>query len=242
MNAMILRFPPAALLIVGLSPVVQAGPGSTALPTSLALTTDYRFRGISQTRQRPALQGGAELVHGASGLYLGNWFSTIRWVGDAGGASSLELDVNAGKRGQAGRFSYDAGVLAYLYPSSRLVAGPNTREAYLQAGYGPAWIKYSHAVSTLFGIPGSRHSGYLDLGATVDLAAPGLVLNLHAGRQHVRGHGSLSYNDYRIGITRTRGPAALSLALVGTNTQAYTGPDGRNLGKTGLVLTATTTF
>ena len=38
------------------------------------------------------------------------------------------------------------------------------------------------------------------------------------------------------------GAASLSLAVVGANTDSYTGPGGRNLGRTGLVLTATTTF
>jgi uncharacterized protein (TIGR02001 family) len=243
MNTMLLRMLPMGLLFSTLhaaSAAAQETP-ATQLSFNAALTSDYRFRGLSQSRLRPALQGGADLVHNPSGLYVGTWLSSIRWIDDAGGDTRVEMDVYAGKRGTLGEFSYDAGVLAYVYPSSGLATNPNTREVYLQGGYGPAWVKYSHAWGNLFGTPRSKHSGYLDIGANLPLRE-GLVLNLHAGRQRVHGHGELSYNDYRIGLTRSWGASSLSLAVVGTNTDAYLGPGGRNLGKTGLVLTVATTF
>lgn len=245
MNTTLLRSLPLALLAVMGCATAQAAQDAPApdwqASFNASLASDYRYRGLSQSRLRPALQGGADLTHGPSGFYLGTWVSSIRWIDDAGGDTSVEMDVYAGKRGQIGGFSYDAGVLAYVYPSSGLPVNPNTREVYLQAGYGPAYVKYSHALSNLFGTADSKHSGYLDFGANVELAG-GMVLNLHAGRQRVDGHGALSYNDYKIGLTKSYGSASLSLAVIGTNTDAYVAPDGRNLGKTGLVLTATTTF
>lgn len=243
MNTMMRRTLPLGLLVSSLHAPSAAAQGvpATELTLNAGLASDYRYRGISQSRLRPALQGGADLVHNPSGWYAGTWLSTIRWIDDAGGDTGLEVDLYAGKRGTLGAFSYDAGVLAYVYPSSGLATSPDTREVYLQAGYGPAWIKYSHAFSNLFGTPDSKHSGYLDIGANLPLR-DGLVLNLHAGRQRVDGHGALSYNDVRVGLTRSFGKASVSLALAGTDTDVYTGPGGRNLGKTGLVLTAATTF
>ncbi|HYE40329.1 MAG TPA: TorF family putative porin [Ramlibacter sp.] len=243
MNTTMLRTLPLGLLVLALRTPCAGAQDLPAMQLGFnaALASDYRFRGISQSRLRPALQGGADLVHNPTGWYAGAWLSTIRWIDDAGGDTGLEVDLYAGKRGTIGAFTYDAGVLAYVYPSSGLATSPNTREVYLQGGYGPAWIKYSHAFSNLFGTPESKHSGYLDIGANLPLRE-GLVLNLHAGRQRVDGHDALSYNDVRIGLTRSFGASSVSLAVVGTDTDAYAGPRGRNLGKTGLVLTAATTF
>src|SRR4249920_2260307 len=81
-----------------------------------AVTSDYRYRGISQTRLKPALQGGADYVNNPTGLYVGAWASTIKWTKDAGGGGSVELDIYGGKRGQVtSDVSYDVGVLSYVY-------------------------------------------------------------------------------------------------------------------------------
>ncbi|HRI19242.1 MAG TPA: TorF family putative porin, partial [Burkholderiaceae bacterium] len=47
-----------------------------AFTANLGLFSDYRFRGISQTDKKPALQGGFDLGH-SSGLYVGNWNSNV---------------------------------------------------------------------------------------------------------------------------------------------------------------------
>ena len=46
------------------------------LSGNLGLTSDYRFRGISQTQNAPAIQGGIDYAH-SSGLYIGNWNSSV---------------------------------------------------------------------------------------------------------------------------------------------------------------------
>ena len=215
-----------------------------------AITSDYRYRGISQTRLQPALQGGADYVNNPTGLYVGTWLSTIKWTKDAGGGGAIEWDIYAGKRGEIVKdVSYDIGVLAYVYPSNGLAQVPgfvnaNTTELYGQLGYGHATIKYSHAVTNLFGFVDSRNSGYLDLGANLDVA-PGLVLNLHAGHQKVRNVSAASYTDWKLGLTKDFGVASAALAVIGTNASAlaYASPaNGKFLGKTALVLTVSKTF
>lgn len=216
---------------------------------NLSLTSDYRYRGISQTRLQPALQGGADYTHGPSGLYAGTWLSTIKWTGDAGGGGDIEWDLYAGKRGQAGAIGYDVGVLGYVYPANGLkhlpgFANANTAELYGQLGYGPAYARYSLALTNLFGFVDSRRSGYLDLGANLDLGG-GLTLNLHAGRQQVRNNDAARYTDYKLGITKDAGFASLALAFVGTNAgeTAYASPaNGKFLGKRALVASASKTF
>lgn len=223
---------------------------ATEFSANAAVTSDYRYRGISQTRLQSALQGGADLVHRPSGWYAGAWASTIKWTDDAGGDGKVEIDVYGGKRGElAGGIGYDAGVLSYAYPSNRLghVAGfanANTTEVYGQLSYGVALLKYSHALTNLFGYVDSKHSGYLDLAANPDLGN-GFVLNLHLGRQRVANNGAASYTDYKLGVTRDVGVATVALAAIGTNAgkAAYASPaNGKFLGKTALQLTVSKTF
>ena len=223
---------------------------ATDLSFNAALTSDYRYRGISQTRLEPALQGGADVVHNASGLYAGAWASTIKWTRDAGGDGDVEIDLYAGKRGEvASGLGYDVGVLTYVYPSNGLAhvpgfASANTTEVYGQLSYGPALVKYSHAVTNLFGFVDSKNSGYLDLVANLD-AGNGMTVNLHAGRQRVAHNAAASYTDWKIGVTRDFGIVTGALAYIGTNAgkTAYASPaNGKFLGKSALVATVSKTF
>lgn len=215
-----------------------------------ALVSDYRYRGISQTRLKPALQGGFDFVNNPTGLYAGTWLSTIKWTKDAGGSGDVEVDIYAGKRGQVtADVAYDVGVLTYVYPSNGLAhvsgfANANTTEVYGQLGYGPAYIKYSHAVTNLFGFVDSKNSGYVDIGANIE-AGEGFTVNLHAGHQNVKHNGASSYSDWKIGATRDFGVVTGALAVIGTNAgkAAYASPaNGKFLGKTALQLTISKVF
>lgn len=220
-----------------------------------ALTSDYRYRGISQTRLQPALQGGADYAYNPAGLYAGTWLSTIKWIKDTPGAGStpIEWDIYGGKKGEITKdVTYDVGGLWYVYLNNKLQnatcacwANANTFELYGQLGYGPAYIKYSHSLTNLFGNPNSHNSGYLDVGANVDVAE-GLTVNLHAGRQRVKGpNDSLaSYTDWKVGVTKDFGVISGAVAAVGTNANDtwYVSPEGKFLGKKALVVSVSKTF
>lgn len=224
------------------APQVQAQQqGGDQLTYNAAVTSDYRYRGISQSRLDPALQGGADYVRG-DGLYVGTWLSSIKWTHDLGGDGHVEWDIYGGKRGQlTPDLSYDVGGLYYYYPGNGLGPNANTFELYGQLGYGPAYLKYSNSTTNLFGTPDSKHSGYLDIGANVDLAK-GLVLNLHAGRQMVRHHDALSYNDYKLGLSKDLGVCTVALSFVKAATNAYLSPARKNLGRPAVVLSVSKTF
>ena len=135
---------------------------------NVALTSDYRYRGMSQSRLKPAISGGADYTHNPTGLYVGTWLSSIKWIKDGGGDTNLEWDIYGGKRGEISKdFTYDVGGLYYFYPSNGLSTNANTFELYGQLGYGPAYIKYSHSTTNLFGVADSKNSGYLDVGANI---------------------------------------------------------------------------
>ncbi|MCG2585506.1 TorF family putative porin [Massilia sp. TS11] len=233
-----------ALALSTLAPLAQAEEKKPddEVTFNASLASTYRYRGIGQTREKPALQGGADYVNNPTGFYLGTWLSTIKWIKDAGGDSNVEWDVYGGKRGELAKdITYDVGFLSYIYASNGLKPSANTTEIYGQVGFGPAYLKYSNSTTNLFGFANSKNSGYLDVGANLDVAE-GLQLNLHAGRQTVKNNGAFSYNDYKVGLTKDLGFASLSGAIIGTDTDAYTGPGGKNLGKTTLVVILTKTF
>lgn len=209
-----------------------------------AAVSDYRYRGISQTRLKPALQGGADDVNNPTGLYVGTWLSTIKWIRDAGGDAGVEWDLYAGKRGAITRqLGYDVGGLAYAYPSNGLRPGADTFELYGQLSLGPVYLKYSQSTANLFGVADSRYSSYVDAGGNVGLGG-GYTLSLHVGRQDVRHYDALSYSDYKVGLGKDFGPVALSLAAFFADTDGYLGPVGeaRNLGRISVVLTVSKTF
>lgn len=220
------------------------------LSFNAAVTSDYRYRGITQTRSDPALQGGIDYTHTPTGLYAGAWASTIRWTRDAGGSGDVELDLYAGKRGEiTDAITYDVGVLTYIYPSNGLNAvsgltNANTTELYGQLGYGPVSIKYSQSVTDLFGAVDSKNSGYLDLSANPNVMDD-LVLNLHIGRQMVKNNAAASYNDWKIGLTRDFGIFSGAVAVIGTdaNRQLYASPaDRKFMGRTSVIASISKTF
>jgi len=218
---------------------------ASSVSVNVAAVSDYRYRGISQTRLQPALQGGADYVNNPTGLYAGAWASTITWIKDAGGDGHVELDLYAGKRGQVSEaVSYDVGVLTYVYASNSLPVSTNTTEVYGELGYGPAYVKYSHSVTNLFGFADSKNSGYLDVGANID-AGEGWTINLHGGRQNVKHNDAASYTDWKLGVTKDFGVVSCALAVIGTNAQeaAYTSAaNGKFLGRTALQLTISKVF
>jgi uncharacterized protein (TIGR02001 family) len=205
---------------------------SAQLAFNVGATTDYRYRGVSQTQLKPALQGGVDYT--AGGFYVGAWASTIRWIKKAGGDANVEIDVYGGYKGEIAKdFGYDVGVLTYIYPSNKLSPSANTTELYGALTYGPATLKYSHAVTDLFGVPDSKNSYYVDLSAGFEVS--GLTLTPHVGYQHVKN--GISYADYSLAVSKDFGGLVPSLALVGTDLKKSEATvDGKFLGKTALVL------
>lgn len=222
--------------------LAQEQPAEHQVSFNAAVTSDYRYRGLSQTRLDPALQGGVDYVHGPTGWYVGTWLSTIKWTKDLGGDGDIEWDIYGGKRGQlTDAISYDVGGLYYWYPDNSLNPSANTFELYGRLGFGPAYVKYSHSTTNLFGTADSKRSGYLDVGADIDVGN-GFLLNLHVGRQRVKNNRAFSYTDYKVGVTKDLGVASVSLAWIHANTDAYLSPQGKNLGKSAAVLSVSKTF
>jgi len=236
----------AALLAVSALPCVshaeEAAPAASPLTFNVGVVTDYRYRGISQTRLKPALQGGMDWA-GPNGIYVGTWLSTIKWIKDFGGDSNVEWDIYGGWKGEISPgLTLDVGALTYIYPSNKLSPSANTTELYGALSFGPATVKYSHSVTNLFGFVDSKNSNYLEASAGFDVG-DGLMLTPHLGYQRVSHGSDFSYTDYSLAISKDFSGWVPSLAIVGTDTKtidgikAYASPyNGKNLGKVGAVL------
>jgi len=238
----------AATLIAGAAFADDPKPDNE-LSFNLGATTDYRYRGISQSNLDPALQGGADYTNNPTGLYAGTWLSTIKWISDVGGSGNVEWDLYAGKRGEiVTDLSYDVGVLQYEYPSNGLGSIPglvdaNTTELYGQLTYQLLNVKYSQSLTNLFGIADSKNSSYVDIWSSIDLTE-GYALGLHVGHQTVKNTDALSYTDWKVGVSKDFVGVSFTLGVVGTNANKtlYVMPNGDFTGKTSLVLSGSKTF
>lgn len=74
------------------------------------------------------------------------------------------------------------------------------------------------ATTDCLGTGTSKGSGYVDLTATFNVVS-GMSLALHYGRQSVRSYERLSYEDYKVGLTRAFGATTLGAAVLGTDAE-----------------------
>ena len=216
------------------------------LTTNVGLFSQYVFRGVAYTQERPAIQGGVDFAH-SSGLYAGIWGSQLS--GKAIQNATGEIDLYAGYAFSYGDFSYDAGMLQFLYPDGKYSGtsqGYNTLEAYASVGWKWVKLKYSHELTdyfgynnTSFGSAGngrSRGSHYLEANAVVDLGS-GWTVEAHVGRQVVKNYEQYSFTDYKLGVGKDLGSgwqAKVGYSTTNADSTLYT-IDGIDTGRSKLV-------
>jgi uncharacterized protein (TIGR02001 family) len=173
---------------------------------NLGLTSDYRFRGISQSQNAPAVQGGIDYNH-SSGFYIGNWNSSVRSQVYTQG-SGVESDLYAGwKKDIYKGLTLDVGSYNYFYPRAKTTGtGSNfdTYEAFVGLGYGPVSAKYSRTIGNgYFGTANAQGTQYYQADVAYPLTALGLSkasFLAHAGHTNVANNNSSDYSDYNVGL------------------------------------------
>jgi uncharacterized protein (TIGR02001 family) len=187
----------ALMMMAGIS-VAQA-----QVTGNLGLTSDYRFRGVSQTQNAPAVQGGIDYNH-KSGLYVGNWNSSVSSQMYTNG-SGVESDLYAGfKKDIYKGLTLDVGSYNYFYPRATNNTSTNfdTNELFAGLGYGPVSVKYSQSLSNYFGTANSKNSQYYqaDIAQPLTYISKNLSLLAHVGRTEVNNNSNLNYTDYNVGL------------------------------------------
>lgn len=115
-----------------LSSLMMIASAEAQISGTVTLTTDYLFRGVTQTSNNPAIQGGIDYAGGA--FYAGVWGSNV----DFGADETLELDLYAGFRPTLGPVALDLGLIGYFYPGATDALGEyDYVEAKLAASVAP---------------------------------------------------------------------------------------------------------
>lgn len=173
----------------------QDSPMPGTFTGNVAVVSDYVFRGVTQTSQDPAIQGGLDWDSGA-GVYLGTWASSIEF----GDNASMELDLYGGYRGTVENFTYDLGFIYYAYPASS-APGYDFWEVYGKAGYnfGPAAVTLGiNFTPDNFGAANKDHAVYYSALLTAPI---GEMFAISGGMGYSALEGTKNYSDWNIGGT-----------------------------------------
>jgi uncharacterized protein (TIGR02001 family) len=193
--------------------------GLTALPASaedksvempfeisanVALTSDYRFRGLTQTKEHPATQGGLDLSAGP--VYLGVWGSGVDF-GDSD-AASVEIDVYGGVTYEFKGIGVDLGLIYYTYPGAASSLNYDYVEGKIALSYSPfesvsLGVGYNYSPD-YFGASGEYHYP----NASVEVSVPDLPVTLsgtygYSDIDNATAFGAPSYSDWSVGLAMT---------------------------------------
>lgn len=216
--------PVSAMLLASimLSSTSHAADATFTTTASVALTSDYLFRGVSQTSKNAAVQGSMAFNH-ASGAYLSFWASSI-----ASAAGGQELDSLLGYSGKAGDLGYDVGVMRYNYPGANAASNgfdPDYNEVYAsisgwgaKAGfnYSPDYYQESDSYIYLYAgygyeIGGVTLSGALGLNRFDSAAMMTQALALNPANHED------TYLDYKLALSKTIGGVGVEGAIIGSD-------------------------
>lgn len=193
-----------ALSTLAVSTLVASSLASAELSGNIGLTSNYIWRGVTQSDDGPAAQGGIDYSH-ASGFYAGTWLSNV----DFGGADDLneyEHDLYLGYAGEAGAFGYDVGMVHYMYP---LADDADFTELALSGSYGSfgAGVAYTFNSDVEDG-PGAAFAEsdlYYFVSAGFELPQDfglGLLVGSYAFENDGVGGTELDYTHYQVALSK----------------------------------------
>ena len=198
----------AALAAPGMASAQEALP----ISANVTFATDYAFRGISQTNEEFAVQGGFDYANEPTGIYVGTWASNVNFGTD----ESVELDLYGGWKQSFGDFGVDVGFIHYDYPGSSVY---NTDEVYVGGSWKWITAKYYYTISDeFFGVANEDGAQYFTVGASYTLPM-GLTISGSYGVSQFN-DSSADYNDYKVGVGYDYAGLTFGLAYVGNDSDA----------------------
>ena len=168
---------------------------------NVGLTSDYRFRGISQTQNSQALQGGIDYSH-KSGFYVGNWNSSVSSLVYTD-SIGLENDVYGGFKKELFKgVTIDVGSYNYYFSRSgnAFNSNSNTHEVYAGVSTGPVSFKYSQSLGDYFAVANSKGTKYVQADLNMPIIEK-LTGNVHFGHTFIANHKDSNFTDIKLGAT-----------------------------------------
>ena len=154
---------------------MASGVASAELTGNAAITNNYIWRGVTQTADQAAGQGGLDYSFGP-GLYVGTWLSNVDFSGLGDG---YEMDVYAGIGGEAGSFGYDLGVISYQYP---VTPNFNFTEVYASGTFSVVTVGIAYTVDAASGNEGGVFDkGDMYVNGSLDFETKAGDISLYAG-------------------------------------------------------------
>lgn len=216
----------AALSFLGATPAMadEAAPPSDITVTGGAtIASQYRFRGVAQSDNKPVVQGTITIAH-SSGFYVSTWASSASAGQSPINIGGTEIDVYGGYTHAIGSsgFTIDGGLYGYIYPGA--TAG-NLWEVYgsLAKTIGPITVKgganFAPAQKVFNYNFTSTHRSNLYVYGELGGAIPNTPLSIHSHLGHTGGGFDLPkpFFDYTVGVTAKYKNLALDASVVGTN-------------------------
>lgn len=198
----------------------EAPSGPFTLSGGIAVTSDYRFRGVSLSNEKVAVQPTLTVSH-ESGLYAGVWGSTLP---DSPAYGKFELDIYGGFATEiASGTTADIGVTYYTYPGSEDGGAPTDYFegiGKLSHDIGPVSITGMVAYAPKQNSLGDDDNIYLNLGAGFGI--PNTPVTLTAGIGYNDGSLGLvspdgKYVDWSLGASFAAGPLTFSAQYIDTD-------------------------
>ena len=207
-----------AALLAGTTTLSADLASDVEVSANVALTSNYVWRGMTQTGESPAVQGGVDL--GYKGAYIGVWGSSVQFDATATGQASSEFDIYAGYANEIDKFSYDVGFIQYMYPND--TEAWNFSEAYLSLGYDFDVLSVSATYSYGVDAKASGTSDYGDaweVGVSVplpmDITLDG-TYGQYDDENTATGGNTNNFGDYYYaGLTKTFGKFDATIAVTG---------------------------
>ena len=180
---------------------------SSNLSWNLALTSDYVFRGITQTDFDPALQGGLDYSFGDTGLYVGAWASNVDFADSDG--PDVELDYYIGwNHDLSDTLNLDLQVVRYSYMGEQDAYGNIDYNEVIGALAYDEMLTFTVAYANDYANEGFS-SLYYNLGGSWDVGND-FALNAGVGRTNFSDDVG-SYTDWNLGVSRQFGPVNVAL-------------------------------
>ncbi len=222
------------------------------LSGSATVVSDYRFRGISQTNKRPAIQAGITATH-ESGVYVGVWGSSVDEYIAAG--ADQEIDLIGGFKKSFGGTTLDVGAVYYYYPGAeQIIPGYNSDfvEPYASLAYtfGPVTAKatanYAPKQSALDYGFGKEDNFYASAELSGGIPSTPVTVAAKVGRNFTRSFLSsgTKYTDWAVSATYVAGALSIGVSYVDANRDLFSGipSANRNISKGGIFGTLGVSF